>query len=571
MIDVQQLIGAMPPTSGRSGPTPNAAQAEGGFQAMLKLVGGAAAPQAGQGTAGDPAPVGEGDPGAAPDLADLEDLAPRIADLAAAAQKRFDAAAGGAERARVMRAFVTDLAETFEAAGVKTASGGLQAVLGQLATGVASTEAPPPETAGPVALLAKVAGVEPGGAEPVEIAAAVVAALSGLERPDARPSDPGLPVFVDGQVEGPEPAAPVDDVPAVDAPLGEASKVDVPEIGARGPAASELDDATTRAPGATAAEATGRAEVVAAGDRSRPAPSPVPAEAATAQAGAGPVPAGDGAGDVVSPGRSVPVGSAEPATAAPQTVAAGATDAPDSDALERPVPQPSRSTEAAGPAATRVLAQPLAERPPAEQPVTQAPTATPDTPEAARAVPEGAEPQIRASEKPAAAALQSVSGADPARPVPAPVAPAMPQAEVVEQRPLASVDPVLTPKQAADASPAFAFARRVAAQLHGHSFEEGKTRVELTPRGLGDIEVEVAHDDQGKLRIVLRAENPAVLTAFRNDRDMILDVLRDSGVAVDAGELGFEAFGGHGQSDGYSEGQEPGAPPAPAEMPGIRV
>ena len=147
----------------------------------------------------------------------------------------------------------------------------------------------------------------------------------------------------------------------------------------------------------------------------------------------------------------------------------------------------------------RVLAQPVAERPAAEQPVTQAPTATPEPPEAARAVPEGAEPQIRASEKPAAAALQSVSGADPARPVPAPVAPAMPQAEVVEQRPLASVDPVLTPKQAADASPAFAFARRVAAQLHGHNFEEGKTRVELTPRGLGDIEVEVAHDDQGKL------------------------------------------------------------------------
>ena len=44
MIDVQQLIGAMPPTSGRSGPTPNATQAEGGFQAMPEAGGGGLRP-----------------------------------------------------------------------------------------------------------------------------------------------------------------------------------------------------------------------------------------------------------------------------------------------------------------------------------------------------------------------------------------------------------------------------------------------------------------------------------------------------------------------------------------------
>ncbi len=97
-----------------------------------------------------------------------------------------------------------------------------------------------------------------------------------------------------------------------------------------------------------------------------------------------------------------------------------------------------------------------------------------------------------------------------------------------------------------DPSSSFAFARNVAAQLRGKSFEDGKTRIELSPRGLGDIEVEVARDDLGKHRVILRVENPAVLTALRQDREALLAVLRDSGLDFEESEVGFEEFGGHG-------------------------
>lgn len=90
-----------------------------------------------------------------------------------------------------------------------------------------------------------------------------------------------------------------------------------------------------------------------------------------------------------------------------------------------------------------------------------------------------------------------------------------------------------------------AFSRNLAAQLRGANVSEGVTRIELTPRGLGDVEIDLRHDEAGKLRIVLKAENPAVLNAFRTDREMILSVLRDGGVSVDEGELSFESFGGH--------------------------
>ncbi|MDG4648657.1 flagellar hook-length control protein FliK [Roseibacterium sp. SDUM158017] len=96
---------------------------------------------------------------------------------------------------------------------------------------------------------------------------------------------------------------------------------------------------------------------------------------------------------------------------------------------------------------------------------------------------------------------------------------------------------------AAQAGPAFS--RHLLAQVRGAHITEGGTRIELTPRGLGDIEIDMRHDEAGKLRIVLKAENPAVLAAFRNDRDMLIGALRDGGVAVDDAELSFESFGGH--------------------------
>lgn len=157
--------------------------------------------------------------------------------------------------------------------------------------------------------------------------------------------------------------------------------------------------------------------------------------------------------------------------------------------------------------------------------------------------------------------VMAAEGGKPSGPAVAVLQNAVPNAP---QAPVADAGPSLvtdlptanTARTSADLAPAFSFARNVAAQVRGTTFEEGKTRVELTPRGLGDIEVEVARDDSGKLRVVLRAENAAVLTAFRNDREMILGMLRDGGVGVDDGEVAFESFGGHGSYHDRSQPHE---------------
>lgn len=138
--------------------------------------------------------------------------------------------------------------------------------------------------------------------------------------------------------------------------------------------------------------------------------------------------------------------------------------------------------------------------------------------------------------------------------------PLAPQPEAAELRPTVQADAAVRAQAGSDPSPSFVLARSVAAQMRGQSFEDGKTRVELSPRGLGDVEVEVARDDFGKLRVVLRVENPAVLTAFRQDREALLTVLRDGGLDIDDRELGFEEFGGH------SSQQHPSHTDAPQPM-----
>lgn len=104
---------------------------------------------------------------------------------------------------------------------------------------------------------------------------------------------------------------------------------------------------------------------------------------------------------------------------------------------------------------------------------------------------------------------------------------------------------------------ASSFASNIAAQIKGVSFAEGTTRVELMPKGLGGIEIEIARDDAGKLRVVLRAENPAVLNAMRTDREVLVTMLRDGGTSVDDGAVSFESArdGREGQGQSQSGGR----------------
>ena len=91
--------------------------------------------------------------------------------------------------------------------------------------------------------------------------------------------------------------------------------------------------------------------------------------------------------------------------------------------------------------------------------------------------------------------------------------------------------------------PVSGFARNLAQQIRTATFVDGHTRISLAPRGLGEIEIDMRPDEAGKLRIILRAENPAVLHALRGDRDGLLMTLTDSGADVRDADLSFEDFG----------------------------
>ena len=91
--------------------------------------------------------------------------------------------------------------------------------------------------------------------------------------------------------------------------------------------------------------------------------------------------------------------------------------------------------------------------------------------------------------------------------------------------------------------PVSGFARNLAQQIRTATFVDGHTRISLAPRGLGEIEIDMRPDEAGKLRIILRAENPAVLHALRGDRDGLRMTLTDSGADVRDADLSFEDFG----------------------------
>lgn len=97
--------------------------------------------------------------------------------------------------------------------------------------------------------------------------------------------------------------------------------------------------------------------------------------------------------------------------------------------------------------------------------------------------------------------------------------------------------------------PQHGFARNLAQQIKQATFGEGQTRISLAPRGLGEIEIDMGPDEAGNLRIVLRADNPAVLQALRGDRDGLLQTLTSSGTEIRDADLSFEDFSQRQQRD----------------------
>ncbi|MGH1466612.1 MAG: flagellar hook-length control protein FliK [Cognatishimia sp.] len=73
------------------------------------------------------------------------------------------------------------------------------------------------------------------------------------------------------------------------------------------------------------------------------------------------------------------------------------------------------------------------------------------------------------------------------------------------------------------------FASALIQQVRAVELQEGVTKIELTPRGLGSIEVEMKTRADGSLAVVVRAENAHVLNSLREERDLLAQVIADVG------------------------------------------
>ncbi len=89
------------------------------------------------------------------------------------------------------------------------------------------------------------------------------------------------------------------------------------------------------------------------------------------------------------------------------------------------------------------------------------------------------------------------------------------------------------------------FSAALSSQIRAAEVSEGRTRIELSPRGLGVIEVDVSTGQDGALKVVVRAENPSVLNGLRQDRDLLAQALG----GMEGGSLDLQSFTDGGARD----------------------
>lgn len=97
-------------------------------------------------------------------------------------------------------------------------------------------------------------------------------------------------------------------------------------------------------------------------------------------------------------------------------------------------------------------------------------------------------------------------------------------------------------KGPAEGSQSTRFAQVISKQIQSVKIGGDRTVVQLSPGGLGAIEIEVSTDEDGVLKVILRAENAMVLNAMRNDRETVLQALSQITRNNDATNLEFQEF-----------------------------
>lgn len=147
--------------------------------------------------------------------------------------------------------------------------------------------------------------------------------------------------------------------------------------------------------------------------------------------------------------------------------------------------------------------------------------------------PSGAAPEVRIPPPDPAALLE---GATPPRPEVAPVSGGGTSGTQ------AVSDPALTTASAL-LGDRVALSRHVSRLLRLPAGGETRTQITLRPDGLGTVEIDLTTDPSGRLSVLLRVENPAVLQALRADRDLLLMSLDQTGMDLNGAQLDFHGFG----------------------------
>jgi hypothetical protein len=96
------------------------------------------------------------------------------------------------------------------------------------------------------------------------------------------------------------------------------------------------------------------------------------------------------------------------------------------------------------------------------------------------------------------------------------------------------------------------FSNAIARQIQSATFGSARTVIQLSPNGLGNIEIEIETNDDGALKVVLRAENMLVLNTLRQDRETVLQALSMANVGSHTTDLEFQEFGKQSQNQAGS-------------------
>ncbi len=101
---------------------------------------------------------------------------------------------------------------------------------------------------------------------------------------------------------------------------------------------------------------------------------------------------------------------------------------------------------------------------------------------------------------------------------------------------LRAATPLDQPTPATPKAPAKPMADALMAQVRSVDVQEGRTTVNLHPRGLGTIEVELIAERDAASKVIVRVENPLVLQTLREERQLLAQTI---GIA-DSSVMSFE-------------------------------